>query len=305
VFDYPPESLRDRADDTELSSGQWVLDHIEATNRYYENRFWSEKYPELTAYFDHMETKTDLDELMVDVYDNIVVNINAPRSGRSLWLPGDWAQADIGSDYPALNNAPVDEKYGRIENNLFFDADPGFADFDGKDFQLSKKTAKGLGVDWIDMSRIGVPNAPPLTRLSDAYAGTDPLKGVKYDAHFMMGFPESDPEEHETGYFKQVSLWREIADGQWEWVNESALDTERAAGIFVRPGANYAVYFHGDSQHPPQFVGVVRDFDDDDGSIEAIGAQVNIPAEPFTPPPSGITKFKVNSSGWVNFELSE
>ncbi|MDR0905305.1 MAG: right-handed parallel beta-helix repeat-containing protein [Oscillospiraceae bacterium] len=301
VFEYPPESLRD-AEGTDWSSPQWILENIEVLNRFNKNRFWSEKYPELTEYFAHMEEKSDINELMVEVYDNIVVNINAPRSGRSLWAAGDWSNSWDGRTFPPLADAPLDEKYGKIENNLLFDKDPGFADYAGKDFQLPEATAKKLGVEWIDMSKIGVPNAPDFKRNSDAYAGADTLSGVKFDAHFITAFPNTDAEEHETGYFKQVSLWREVAAGQWEWVNESGLSSESSAGIFVRPGANYAVFFHGDSTHPPQFAGVVTEVYD---GAEVIGAQRNILAEAFAPPPEGVTKFRVTSSCWIDFELSK
>ncbi|MDR0861390.1 MAG: right-handed parallel beta-helix repeat-containing protein [Oscillospiraceae bacterium] len=301
VFEYPPESLRD-AEGTDWSSPQWVLENLEVLNRFNENRFWSEKYPELTEYFAHMEVKSDINELMVEVRDNIIVNINAQRSGRSYWYAGDWVSDWAGRSFPPLADAPTDEKYGKIENNLLFDTDLGFADYGAKDFQLTEETAKKLGVDWIDMSKIGVPNAPDFTRNSDAYADGDALGGVKFDAHFMTAFPNTDTEEHETGYFKQVSLWREVVPGQWEWVNESGLDSESAAGIFVRPGANYAVFFHGDSTHPPQFAGVVAGIFD---GAEIIGAQRNIFAEAFAPPPDGVTKFRVTSSCWIDFELSE
>jgi hypothetical protein len=85
-------------------------------------------------------------------------------------------------------------------------------------------------------------------------------------------------------------------------VNESGLDSESAAGILVRPGASYAVFFHGDSTHPPQFAGVVTGIYD---GAEVIGAQRNILAEAFTPPPESVTKFRVTSSCWIDFELSE
>jgi hypothetical protein len=301
TLDYPPESLRDSTG-TDWSSPQWVLENVLSVNRFYKNWFWSEKYPELTEYYAHMEKKSDINELMVSVYDNIIVNIDAPRSGRSLWAPGDWNGYWDGRSFPALADAPLDEKYGKIENNLLFDKDPGFADYFGKDFQLSEDTAKKLGVPWIDMSKIGVPDAADFTRLSDAYSGADTLSGVKFDAHFVTAFPNTDTEKHETGYFKQVSLWREVAPGQWEWVNESGLNSESSAGIFVRPGANYAVFFHGDSNHPPQFAGVVTGVYD---GVSVIGAQKNILAEAFTVPPEGVTKFRVTSSCWIDFELTE
>jgi hypothetical protein len=305
VFDYPPEALRDNVGAAEWSSPQWMLTGVETIARYYNSQFWREKYPELAEYYAHIEKKSDINALMAEVRDNIVVNVNAPRSGRSNWIEGDWDREYPDRAYPALSDAPLDEKYGKIENNLFFDTDPGFADFDGKDFQLSKETAKALATQWIDMSKIGVPGAPRLTRLSDAYDAADALKGVKFDAHFETYFPGTDPEEHETGYFKQVSLWREVADGQWEWVNESGLNSESSAGIFVRPGTNYAVYFHGDSKHFPQFAGVVLDEEEGNGGVEVIGEQVNIAAEPFTPPPGGVTKFKVSASCWIRFALTE
>ncbi|MDR0838753.1 MAG: right-handed parallel beta-helix repeat-containing protein, partial [Oscillospiraceae bacterium] len=301
VFEYPPESLRD-AEGTDWGSPQWALENVEVLNRFNNNRFWSEKYPELTEYFGYIEKKSDINALMSDIRDNIVVNINAPRSGRSYWYAGDWVSDWAGRSYPPLADAPVDEKYGKIENNLLFDTDPGFADYAAKDFQLSKDTAKKLGVEWLDMGKIGVPGAPKFTRLSDAYADKDTLSGVKFDAHFEIGFPDTDVERHETGYFKQVSLWREVAPGAWEWVNESGLNTESSAGIFVRPGANYAVFFHGDSTHPPQFAGVVAE--NPDGAV-IVGAQRNIPAEAFTPPPEGVTKFRVTSSCRIDFKLDK
>jgi hypothetical protein len=301
VFEYPPESLRD-AEGADWSSPQWALENVEVLDRFYKNRFWSEKYPELAEYFDHMEKKFDINELMVEVYDNIIVNINVPRSGRSYWFTGDWKNDWAGRAFPPLANAPLDEKYGKIENNLLFDKDPGFADYAGKDFQLSKDTAKKLGVEWLDMSRIGIPGAADFTRLSDAYAGADKLSGVKFSAHFITAFPNTDTEKDETGYYKQVSLWREVVPGQWEWVNESGLNSESSAGVFVRPGANYAVFFHGDSTHPPQFAGIVSEVYD---GVRVVGTQRNLFAEAFTPPPEGVTKFRVTSSCWIDFDLSE
>jgi hypothetical protein len=307
VFDYPPEELRDYADAAPWSSPQGMLTNIGVINLFYKNQFWREQYPELIDYFAHLEKKSDLGELMVQVYDNVVVNINAPRSGRSRWTTGDWL--DSGEEYPILNEAPVDKKYGQIANNLFFDVDPGFADYARQDFQFSQATAAQLGVQWIDMSKIGVAGAASPLRLADAYAAAETLNGVKFSAHFATAFPTSDPEWHTEGdyssYLKQVSLWREVAAGQWEWVNEGALDSEDATGIFVRPGANYAVYYHGDSRHFPQFVGVVRNLDENSGNVVLIGEQKNIAAEAFTPPPGEVTKFRVKASCWIDFELSE
>lgn len=105
----------------------------------YKNDLWREKYPRLHEYYTWMATeKKDLFQPMDQLYNNLFVNIGVERI-RQDKIP-DW---------------PVDPKYGKIENNLWLNTDPGFAGYAGKKFQLPKKTAEQYGVEWIDMSKIG------------------------------------------------------------------------------------------------------------------------------------------------------
>jgi hypothetical protein len=56
---------------------------------------------------------------------------------------------------PPEDQVTPDPAYGRYENNRYLDYDPGFADYANGDIQLSRGAAARLGVEWIDLSKIG------------------------------------------------------------------------------------------------------------------------------------------------------
>jgi hypothetical protein len=328
TFDFPSEIFRDgwfgedAKPSDQLKENDVLATFYAVGEGIYSSALWQEKYPAIAEYFAHMETKEDLEELMVQINDNLVVNINTLRSGRSKWVEGDRDGDEI--FYPPLSEARVDTEYGdsKISNNQLFLADsfagnPLFADYGAKDFQLSQETAAALGMDWIDMGAIGVQDnpfgIPEFTRIERATV--NPLAGVPFDTDFVVWFQnfEDEDDSDNTRFFREVSLWQEIAPDTWEWVNETAIFTNGGAGMSVRAGGTYAVYFHGNGTFYPQFVGITTEIEGDRGyNIEAIGEEQNLPGERFVAPPEGVTKFKVpekapdsgSTSSWVNLRLS-
>ncbi|MDR0853677.1 MAG: right-handed parallel beta-helix repeat-containing protein [Clostridiales Family XIII bacterium] len=316
VFEYPTEDIRDSLHGQDATGMDLIQEHDVLKIYYddgsgiYNSALWLEKYPTLKEYYDHMEVRTNIETVMSDIEDNLVVNLNALRSERSLWVAGDWKDHWQGIEWPAMDESvPVDDKYGKVFNNHYFEGGSAgktaeaaalFSDYEGRNFELTEQAAEDLGIQAIDMSKIGVQGIKSPKRVNDF---DDPLSGVKFTAYFDNWFRGTDEERNETGYFKQVSLWREVTPGNWEWVNESGLNVESSARILVKPGADYAVYFHGDSTHFPQFVGVPTDMGDN-GNVELIGKSVNIPAEVFTAPPKGVTKFRVKASSFVDFDYT-
>jgi hypothetical protein len=107
----------------------------------YKSGLWRQNYLGLYEYYEHMLQKDDFSPLMTDLRDNVIVHLGRYFSHRAGILPP---------------HMPVDPKYGRFANNHFFTADPGFVDLEGYDFQLTKEAAQRLGVEWIDMGKIGI-----------------------------------------------------------------------------------------------------------------------------------------------------
>lgn len=108
----------------------------------YENiTVWEESYPQLYETLNYMKNeKTDFTQTMTECYNNLFVNISLRKK-----VP----------EYDS-NSMPVDEKYGRIYNNTYYDTDIGFADYSNGDFQLFPSRARELGVEYQDYSKIGI-----------------------------------------------------------------------------------------------------------------------------------------------------
>lgn len=234
VLDYPAEFFRDHY------NGETPLEIVSTTGTLpayfngglYASELWKQIFPELYAYYRYMATeKKDMNELMAQFSNNIVVNFQQPRSGRSTTLP---------------DSVPVDAKYGKVTNNYFLEADPGFASYRGRNFQLPQTVAEAYGVEWLDMSKIGVPGLARPTRISDGY--TDPLWSVKTDKEIDVNFPSGEP-------LAIVTLWREVVPGVWQFVNDSALNIEFSSTFVVKPGGRYTAFYNGDATHYPQFPG--------------------------------------------------
>jgi hypothetical protein len=170
--------------------------------------------------------------VMAQVYDNLIVYLDKRMSERATELP---------------ETVSVDAKYGWVENNSFLYADPGFADAQNHDFQLSQATAAEYGVEWLDMGKIGVPSGlVALERLSDRYE--DPLGGIPADKEISVVVPSGKE-------YNMVSLWREVTPGVWVWAADMALNGAFAASFPVKPGGTYTAFYQGDATYPPQFMG--------------------------------------------------
>jgi hypothetical protein len=109
---------------------------------------WRDVYPEFYDLFDYLlNEKADLTQPISTIYNNLVVNVRVPRvevEPESPWGP-----------LPPEDQITPDPVYGRYENNQYLDYDPGFADYANDDFQLSRDAAARLGIEWIDLSKIG------------------------------------------------------------------------------------------------------------------------------------------------------
>jgi hypothetical protein len=109
---------------------------------------WKDVYPEFSELFDYLlNEKEDLTEPMSPIYDNLCVNIRNPHMDvdpKSPWGP-----------MPPEEEITPDPLYGRYENNQYLTYDPGFVDYANGDIQLSKEAAAQLGIEWIDLSKIG------------------------------------------------------------------------------------------------------------------------------------------------------
>jgi len=112
----------------------------------YKTDLWKEKYPELYDYFEYMANgKSDLQQPMDQIYNNLFVNINKPFHDRNSSL----------EDLQLPESVAVDPIYGKIGNNRYIFYDPGFPSVSNRNFQLSEAVARHLGMDWIDMHQIG------------------------------------------------------------------------------------------------------------------------------------------------------
>jgi hypothetical protein len=198
----------------------------------YESDLWKENYPELYEYYEYMRSgKKDLYPIMSDISDNIVVYLTRRPSLNSGELP------------PMMD---ADPKYGRFGNNHYFTSDPGFADYRNYDFQLTKEAADNLGVEWIDMSKIGVAGLPKPARVSDAYEDKDRWTPVAHDP--LLVIEGAQP-------FAVVSFWRHISPGIWEWAADDMVNSEFACGLDAIPGAVYTAWYPGCENYPAQFLG--------------------------------------------------
>jgi hypothetical protein len=198
----------------------------------YSGDLWRQNYPELYEYYEYMlGEKQDLYLSMTDIRDNIVVYLARQISFPAGELP------------PEMD---VDPKYGGFGNNHYFTSDPGFADYRNYDFQLSKETAQKLGVEWIDMEKIGVPGLPKLVRVSDAY--DDPDRWTLASLDPLIQIPNGQDRT-------MVSFWRYISPGIWEWAGDDMLGTGSLVGINSIPGATYTAYYPGCENYPAQFLG--------------------------------------------------
>ena len=223
----------------------------------YKNEQWRESYPELYEYYLYMQNeKKNLQELCDTVTDNLYVNISETLSGRLTKIP---------------DNPPLDPKYGKIENNHYTDSDPGFANYRGYDFQLSDKAAARLGIQAIDMSKIGAPDAPEPTRIT--LPCDDPLENVIESVNLCFCFKNGE-------MYVPVDLWREVAPGMWQWVDSNLTDSEFAVGFMARPGGTYAAFYQGDKLSPPQFTGGVTTIEPTD-AVETVTVPKNAKPENF------------------------
>jgi hypothetical protein len=235
VLDYPDEYIRDYYNG---ETGREIIETLDTLPRYYANglykdRIWRENYPELYEFYEYMANeKQDMRPVMSQVYNNLTVYLEKRMSGRATELP---------------ETVSVDVKYGRVENNHFLYADPGFADAHGYDFQLSRNAAAAYGVEWLEMSKIGAPGGlVRLDRLSSRYE--DPLWGIPADKEISVEILSG-----KNG--NMVSLWREVMPGVWAWAADAALNGELAASFPVKPGGTYTAFYPGDADYPPQFMG--------------------------------------------------
>ncbi|MDR2920048.1 MAG: hypothetical protein LBV72_11870 [Tannerella sp.] len=107
----------------------------------YKDEVWKVKYPDLYQYFNYMANeKEDLFQPMDQFYNNLVVSMKVPA------LP---------DEYRFHVPDKTDPKYGRLENSQWIESDPGFANYQGKSFQLSQASCNQFGIERIDMSLIG------------------------------------------------------------------------------------------------------------------------------------------------------
>ena len=98
---------------------------------------WHEKYAHFKDMLDWYKNKPDYTQTMQKLYDNVVVNISKNRIGKK------------------FDNSIKTDKYGLIDNNLYFTEDIGFEDYKSKNYQLSKAAAERLGIEWMDLRKIG------------------------------------------------------------------------------------------------------------------------------------------------------
>jgi hypothetical protein len=198
----------------------------------YSGELWRQNYPGLYEYYEYMRgEKQDFYPLMSEIRDNVVVYLAKQLSHVSDELPPQMA---------------ADPKYGRFENNHYFTADPGFADYRNYNFQLTKEAAQRLGVEWIDMSKIGVAGLAGLTRVSGSYADPDRWTQTAHDPLIQMVGGQSPI---------MVSFWRYISPGIWEWAADDVLFPGGVGGLNAIPGATYTAYYPGCENYPAQFLG--------------------------------------------------
>lgn len=234
VLEYPDEYMRDRYDGED---GLEIISSFDTLPLYYlsglyKDPLWKQNYPALFNFYTYMEEeKKDMTPVMAQVYNNLIVYLEKPMSGRATELP---------------ERVAADGRYGRVENNYFLYNDPGFADAACYDFQLSRETCAALGIDWIDMASIGSPEGYSPLRVSDQWE--DPLAlapaGKQIGVEVQWGAP-----------FVMVSLWRQVAYGQWVWAADAPLNSECATSFPAKAGGVYTVQYHGDERFPAQFMG--------------------------------------------------
>ncbi|MDR1070643.1 MAG: cell wall-binding repeat-containing protein, partial [Gracilibacteraceae bacterium] len=256
VLDYPDEYIRDHY---KGETGREIIETLNTLPNYYLNGLykdplWRENYPDLYEFYEYMANeKQDMRPVMAQVYNNLIVYLDKRMSGRATELP---------------ETVEADAKYGRVENNHFLYADPGFTRARDHNFQLSRQTAAQYGVEWLDMSKIGAPGGlAQLDRLSDHYA--DPLWGVAADKEISVEILGGQ-------HYAMVSFWRQVTPDVWEWAFDAALNGEFAASFPAKPNGTYTAFYQGDENYPPQFMG---------GIIGTVGDAPPDGAETFTVEP--------------------
>ena len=312
VLEYPGEFLRD------LYGGEDGAEFITTDKGYsvsryylsglYKDPYWRGKYPETYEFYEYMASeKKDLYPVISRVCDNLIVYLEKEMNGRSTQLP----------DY-----VPADPKYGKVDNNRFFFSDPGFADADGYDFQLSEEAAALYGFEWLDMSRIGASAGVAEAAGGAGAAGAAGVAGAAEAAgaagaagvasctrvHERKNDPLSDVAADkvvvarlvgEPAPLSMVSVWREVVPGEWAWFCDSAVVYDGnmyMTGFPVKPGGTYTIYYPGDAVHPGQFMGGFTGASTT-GSLSPGGFSTgDSPPGGFPPgdsPPDGVESFTV------------
>jgi hypothetical protein len=212
-----------------LTSHPYFKDWI--TSRIFTSQWLKDNYPESYewlryTYYDRTNMATAISKLE----NNLIVNIDVPMLQASL---------------RTFDGATLDPKYGSISNNHFFDQDPGFANLRAGDLQLSSAAAAALGIEAIDMSKIGVPNPPTRTKVSSCVT-VDPLADVRVPLPVQL--------ENSFAPYTIIDFWREVTPGCWIW-EEAMSNLDQGVDAFLKPGGTYTAYYHGDATHYPQFLG--------------------------------------------------
>jgi uncharacterized repeat protein (TIGR02543 family) len=111
---------------------------------------------------------------------------------------------------------------------------------------LTREAAQRLGVEWIDMSKIGVPGLGKQARVSDPH--DDPMRWV---------VPTHDPliQLVDASYPVVVNFWRLVSPGIWVWEADDAVFPEGITGPIAKHGATYTAFYPGCEKYPPQFLG--------------------------------------------------
>gem|GEM_PF-5582130 len=207
----------------------------------YSHELWRTNYPELYEYYEYMLGKDDAYLLMTELRDNLIVHLSRSFSIWSGILPDE------------METDPI---YGSYGNNHYVESDPGFVNMENYDFQLTQEAAANYGLDWIDMSKIGVQGLPMSKPLRTTDGFYDPWRWVLPTTDPMIQLRYDNDGQYEYGELRRVvSFWRLAAPGVWVWEGEDAMAPEGIAGIQMKAGATYTAYYPGCDTFPPQFLG--------------------------------------------------
>lgn len=219
---------------------------------------WHEKYAHFKDMLDWYKNKSDYTQTMQKLYDNVVVNIRKSRIGKK------------------FDNSIKTDKYGLIDNNLYFTEDIGFEDYKSKNYQLTKPTAEKLGIEWTDLRKIGadgtgikesinlLPITPAVTNSSLTLSFEEGV-GIKnvfvngrqiYEGKYILNYRkiQNVPEQYnrimlDKSLFAQSGEYEIKAEsyfGTTETVSvnvssgESGLNYENAAKIALEKGKYYS-----------------------------------------------------------------